>query len=495
VKASRCEDIAVLLRLAALTGFLALTAPAFAADVPVPTPVVTQHTGTFNGKRVAYKATVEATNVNDASGKPGARVVSIAYTANGVANAKRPVLFAFNGGPISPSDVLHMGALGPKRVAIPDDVTADPSTYKTVDNKYTLLDVADIVFIDPASTGFSRVAPGVDPKSYFSITTDAQQVAQFIAEWSKAHGRLASPKYVLGESYGTQRAAAVANQLQKLPQPVPLTGVILLGQALNVIEFSQRPQNIISYVVSLPTEAAIAWSHGKVDAKGKSFDAFMDEVKLFARTDYLVALFQGATLPDDQRHAIAARLAAYTGIPADFYLANNLQITKERFRRELLKDQGKIVGMIDGRYTGPNPATGRAPDPAGVIPKAYEDAFRIYLRDDLKVADTDYITESPVDGFDGWRWDGNGTSPFADWPYPTLLTEVFAANPSFRLMVANGYDDTQTTVGAAEYLVNRSGWPKDRVSLHFYQGGHTEYSNEATLKQLMTDIRTMMAAR
>lgn len=483
------------LRILALAGVFLLCAPAFADGLPIASPVVTQHVGTFHGKRVAYKATVEATDVSDAAGKPGARVVSIAYTAAGTNAAKRPVLFAFNGGPISPSDVLHMGALGPKRVAIPDDVTADPSTYKTVDNSYTLLDVADIVFIDPASTGFSRVAPGVDPKSYFSITTDAQQVAQFIVEWSKAHGRLASPKYVLGESYGTQRAAAVANQLQKLPQPVPLAGVILLGQALNVIEFSQRPQNIVSYVVSLPTEAAIAWSHGKVDAQGKSFDAFMEEVKLFARTDYLTALFQGTTLPDDRRHAIAARLAAYTGIPAGFFLANNLEITKERFRRELLKDQGKIVGMIDGRYTGPNPAAGRAPDPAGVIPKAYEDAFRIYLRDDLKVADTDYITESPVDGFDGWRWDGNGISPFADWPYPTLLTEVFAANPNFRLMVANGYEDTQTTVGAAEYLVNRSGWPKERVSLHFYQGGHTEYSNEDSLRRLTDDIRAMIAAR
>jgi carboxypeptidase C (cathepsin A) len=472
-----------------------LAAPAFADDMPVPAPVVTQHSGTFGGRHVSYKATVEGTNVSDAAGKPGARIVSIAYRADGANAAKRPVLFAFNGGPISPSDVLHMGALGPKRVAIPDDVTADPSTYRTVDNKYALLDVADIVFIDPASTGFSRVAPGVDPKSYFGINADAQQVAQFIAQWSKAQGRLASPKYVLGESYGTQRAAAVANQLQKLPQPVPLSGVILLGQALNIIEFSQRPANIISYVVSLPTLAAIAWSHGKVDAEGKNFDAFIDEVKLFARTEYLTALFQGTTLPDDKRQEIAARLARYTGIPAAFYRANDLEITKERFRREILKDQGKIVGMIDGRYSGPNPATGRAPDPAGVIPKAYEDAFRIYLRDDLKVMDTNYITESPVQGFDGWRWDGNGTSPFADWPYPALLTEVFAANPHFRVMVANGYEDTQTTVGAAEYLVNRSGWPRDRVSLHFYQGGHTEYSNEDSLRRLTDDMRAMIAAR
>ncbi len=251
--------------------------------------------------------------MNDATGRPGARVVGISYIADGVTDpASRPVLFAFNGGPISPSNVLHMGMLGPKRVAIPDDVSADPSTFKLVDNPYTVLDVADIVLIDPASTGFSRVVKGVDPKSYFSVHADAQQMAQFIVEWSKKHGRLSSPKYVLGESYGTMRAAAVANQLQKLPQPVPLSGVILLGQALNIIEFSQRPANTISYAVSLPTLAATAWSHGKANTHGKSFDAFMDEVWAFARNDYLRALFQGQSLDPDTRRAIAEKLADFT---------------------------------------------------------------------------------------------------------------------------------------------------------------------------------------
>ena len=480
----------------AVACLLSFSVVAFAAD-PIPQAVVTNHTGIFHGKKVAYRASVEPIAVRDAAGKPGARVVGISYIATGVRDeAHRPVLFAFNGGPIMPSNILHMGMLGPKRVAIPDDVTADPSTYKVVDNPYTVLDVADIVFIDPASTGFSRVADGVDPNSYFSVTADAQQVAQFIVEWSRKHGRLASPKYVLGESYGTNRAAAVANQLQKLPKPVPLSGMILLGQALNIIEFSQRPANVVSYVVSLPTLAATAWSHGKADLHGKSFDQFMDEVWQFARTDYLTALFQGQTLPDDKRRVIAERLAAYTGISADYYLANNLEITKERYRRELFKDKGEILGMIDARYAGPNSRDGNAGDPAGVITKAYEAAFTNYLREDLGVADTaDYLTEEPVEGLGGWKWDGTGTSPFADWPYPNLLTEVFAANPKFKLMIGNGYEDTQTTVGAAQYLVDRSNWPRDRVSLHFYQGGHTAYSVEASLKQMTDDVRALIAER
>jgi len=482
---------------AAILPILASIAPAAAQnsalhDDIATRPVVTVHQGVFNGKRVAYQASVEAIVVADAAGKPAVRMVDIAYTAEKTGDrAQRPVIFAFNGGPITPSDVIQMGMLGPKRVAIPDDVTASPSTYKVVDNIYAPLDVADIVFIDPASTGFSRVLDGVDPKSYFSVPADAQQVAQFIADWSRKHGRLASPKYVIGESYGTIRAAAVADQLEKMPTPVPLSGVVLIGQALNIIEFSQRPANIISYAVSLPTLAAIAWGHGKANARGKTFDDFESEVWLFARTDYLTALFRGTKLPDDARHAIAQKLEDYTGIPAAFYLANNLQISKERYRRELFK--GRLLGMIDARYAGPNPASGPAPDPAGVIPKAYEGAFKTYLHDDLKIDDVDdYGTKDPVD--EGWNY-GGAASPFSDWPFPTLLTNVFAADPKFRLMVMNGYEDTQTTVGAAQYLVDRSGWPADRVSIHFYQGGHTAYSVEDSLRRMTSDIRALITKR
>lgn len=481
---------------AAIVPLLALATPAGAENSALRDdlanhPIATIHEGIFNGKRVTYTASVEAIVVADAGGKPAARLVDTSYVAATAKNpTNRPVIFAFNGGPITPSDIIHMGMLGPKRVAIPDDVTASPSTYKVVDNRYTLLDVADLVFIDPASTGFSRVLDGVDPKSYFSVPADAQQIAQFIVEWSRKHGRLGSPKYMVGESYGTMRAAAVADQLQKLPTPVPLDGVILIGQALNIIEFSQRPANIVSYVVSLPTLAATAWSHGKANAHGKSFDDFQSEVWQFARTDYLTALFQGNKLPDDTRHAIAAKLEDYTGIPAAFYLANNLEISKERYRREIFKDKGEILGMIDARYVGPNPPSGPAPDPAGVITKAYEEAFKTYLHDDLKIDDVgDYSTKDPVE--DGWNY-GGAASPFSDWPFPKLLSNVFAANPKFRLMVMNGYEDTQTTVGAAQYLVDRSGWPQDRVSIHFYQGGHTAYSVEDSLKRMTSDIRAMV---
>lgn len=484
-----------------VAGLISLAAlPATAETLPGPNlpslPVVTSHEGVFNGKHIAYQAVVEGIDVNDADGKPGAHIVTFSYLATG-SSARRPVLFAFNGGPITASNMLHMGMLGPKRVAIPDDPQADPSTYHVVDNRYTVLDVADIVFFDPASTGFSRVAEGVDPKKYFSVTSDAQQLAQLIVEWSKRHHRLTSPKFVLGESYGTMRAAAVANQLQKLPTPVPLNGVILIGQALNIIEFSQRPANIISYVASLPTIAAIAWSHGKADIESKTFDQFMQEVFLFARTDYLTALYQGDKLDEPTRQLIAAKLSRYTGLPASYYLANKLEITKERYRRELFK--GEILGMTDGRYLAPISSSSspeEAHDPAGVISHAYSAAFKDYLRGDLKVDGGDYLEVAKnTAGLSSWGWDGSGTSPFADWPYPTLLSEVFAANPDFRVMVDNGYEDTQTTVGAAQYLVDRSGWPADRVDLHFYQGGHMAYSIEDSLRRMTDDVRAFIRGK
>jgi carboxypeptidase C (cathepsin A) len=473
-----------------------LTYGTFAQNAPdevgVRSAVITHHTGVFDGKKVKYEAIVEPIVVNDTSGKPAARLVAVSYIANAAKGSHRPVLFVFNGGPIAASDALHMGALGPKRVAIPDDLDADPKTFRIVDNHYTVLDVADLVFFDPAGTGFSRTLNGVDPAGYFSVTADGQQLAQFVIEWCKTHERQDSPKYLFGESYGTMRAAATANQLQKITPSYPLAGIVLMGQALNIIEFSQRPANVTSYIVSLPTLAAIAWSHGKAQTGGKDFDRFMDEVQTYARTEYLTALFRGSSLDDATRDRVAARLETYTGIPKSFYLANALKITKERYRRELLKNRNEILGMVDARYVRPNDPDSHE-DPAMAIYHAYHTSYLTYLRD-LGVLDThDYIPAAvPKNELDGWRWDGTGTSPFADWPYMKLLSEVFDANPQFRLMIGNGWQDTQTTVGAALLARDQSGWPQDRVSVHFYQGGHMAYSVESSLGGLTTDLRTFL---
>ncbi|TWB13864.1 carboxypeptidase C (cathepsin A) [Nitrospirillum amazonense] len=466
---------------------LATSMPAF-ADAPA----VTHHTTTLNGHKLAYTATVEGTGVNDAAGKPGAHLVSFAYTADTKDAAKRPVTFVFNGGPITASLWLHLGVMGPKRVAVPDDLKADPATFTLVDNPYSPLDATDLVFVDPASTGFSRVADGVDPKSYFSVKADGQEVTAFIQAWLAQHHREGSPVYLLGESYGTMRAAEVAGQLAELPKPIPLAGVLLMGQAVNIIEYVQRPQNIMSYVVSLPTLAAIAWYHQRVDRHGLSLEAFVDEARRYAQSDYMPALYQGSELPSADRDRVAQRLQELTGIPAAYYRDHALRISKEQYRGELLKDQGLLLGRADARYAVPITDKGIGPDPfAAAVMPPFSRLFKAYIHDDLKVDRTEpYVEAAEVGGLDDWGW--SFASPFANWAYSDRLLKAMKANPKMQLLIGNGYYDTQTTVGAAELLARQGGWPDGRVRLTFYEGGHMAYTDEGAARKFGADVRAFV---
>lgn len=455
---------------------------------------ITHHQGIFNGQTVAYTAAIEETTITNGEEGPSARIISIAYIRDDIDDATiRPVIFLFNGGPIVPSVYLHMAAFGPKRVAIPDDLTADPETFPLIDNTYTVLDVADLVFFDPAGTGFSRVGKGTVPDAYFSVEADAHQLTQFIEAWSRSHGRLDSPKYLFGESYGTLRAAVAARQLTHLDPPVRLDGVFLMGQALNIVETSSRPGNITGYVVSLPTLASLGWYHGRVDRKDRTFEQFLDEVRLFARTDYLTALFQGNDLPPADRDRIAHRLAAFTGLPVELYIQNNLRITKIPFRSELLKDRDEVLGYYDGRYTEAAVKEGETPDASRRINAAVSSAFQKYAQEDLEVDLTDYKTGSPVKGLEGWKW--GGTTPFSDWPYMESIRVAMEKNPDLRVVVAAGYYDLTTTIGASEYAIAQSGWPKDRVRMAHYEGGHMAYSVAKSLKQMMDDVRALLSGR
>ncbi len=481
-----------------------VASPALPAQTPSPKvssaevvshpTVITHHTGTFNGRRMRYTAAVESIDVPDAKGNPAARLVSFAYTDDDRHDAAtRPVMFVFNGGPITASLWLHIGVMGPKRVAVPDDLTADPNTYELVDDIYSPLDVADLVFIDPASTGYSRVLPGTAPESYFSVVSDAQQVTAFIAAWLTQHGRLSSPAYLVGESYGTIRAAEVAAQLAELPHPILLDGVVLMGQAINIVEYRQRPQNIVSFAVSLPTLAALAWYHQKVDRKRETLEQFVNEAWHFAETDYLTALFQGSSIDPAERDRVATRLEEFSGIPSSYYRDHELRISKEQYRGQLLKDRGLLLGRNDGRYVAPMTKKGLAEDPSAVIMAPFHRLLGEYIRNDLKVDWPEpYLLMATSDNLDAWKWGGSG--PFADWPYSDRLLKVMKANPRFHVLIGNGYDDTQTTVGAAEYAVRQAGWPEGRASLSYYEGGHMAYTVERSAKKFTDDIRALVRA-
>ena len=464
-------------------------------------PYVTHHQGEFNGKRISYTATVGVVGVNDAEGNPAASIVSTSYVADVPAgspesSSNRPVMFVFNGGPISPSVYLHMGAFGPRRVAFDDDLTADPGSAQLVDNPYSILDVCDLVYFDPAGTGFSRTLPGKPLRDYFSVQADAQQTAAFIVRWLEANDRLGSPVYIFGESYGTNRAAETAGQLSKLEPPLLLDGVVLFGQAINIIEYSQRPSNIMSYVVSLPTLAAIGWHHGKASPQGADLETFVAQAWNYAQDEYLDALFQGNTIPADQLLAVAERLEQFTGVSADVFVEKRLRLSKEAYRRELFKAEGKIIGMSDGRYvallqdTGEN--GGGQPDPAGGLPRVLVDTFRSYLTNELGVPSAEqYVTASPVKGLGDWTWGGN--SPFSWYQYGDAVGLLLRANPDARVLVSAGYHDTMTTYGASVYLVNQETWPREQVTLKGYPGGHMAYSTATSAEAMANDLRALIA--
>lgn len=496
----RVAALLVLAGAAAATGAAAALAPAAttsAQPAQAAPAAVTRHTGVFNGVKVAYQASVESVPVAAAAGGPAANIVATTYAADADAaqRARRPVIFIFNGGPISPSVYLHMLALGPRRLAVPDDLNADPAAFAVIDNQYCPLDVADLVFYDPAGTGYSRVQKGTKPEQYFSVDADARQMTEFIEAWSRKHGRTESPKYLFGESYGTLRAAVVAQQLGELKQPLRLDGVFLMGQALNIVETSQRPGNITTYPVSLPTLAALGWYHGRVDHQGRSFEQFLDEVRLFARTEYLAALFKGDALEPAEEQRLAGRLQELTGLAAEQFLKKHLRVSKNQFRALLLADQGLVLGANDGRYVAKADPSGRLPDASGRVYPSVFKAFNQYTRGFLGVsADYSYLVASPTEGYaPGWSY-GGADSPFSDWPFMASINKAMVAYPHLRILVGTAYHDTLTTTGAAEYAVAQSGWPRERVSIHYYQGGHMSYTIEASLKKMTQDMRSFIAA-
>lgn len=472
-----------------------------AAAVPEPAQAasqirfITDHVGTFNGRRVRYSATVEETLVAGDANLPAVRFVTTAYVRQGGEAASRPVIFLFNGGPSTASSWLHMGGFGPRRISAPQDVTAPvPQPYRAVDNSQSLLDVADLVFIDPAETGFSRVAQGGDRNAVYTADGDAESVARFIETWLAANGREGSPRYLIAESYGTIRAALVAGRLS---MRAPLDGVILLGQAVNIVETTQRAGNALGYATNLPSLAAIAAWHGRVEAGEGGIPALVDRVWTFAMGDYLQALHRGADLSDAERRAIAEQLEAFTGIGADYYLAHDLIISKVDFRKELLRSEGLILGVYDARYTGPAPVAGqRGGDPFEKVSAMVPVLLAEHMTRELGVTLPMSEYRSGAPGADQWGWSPTGGmgGPFSDFDYAAQITRAMEASPDFRLMIGTGRYDTTTTIGPARYLALQAGEARDRITLHDYEGGHMAYTNADALKAMSDDVRAFIAA-
>ena len=427
-----------------------------------------------------------------ASGEgPRATAGYLSYTVPSQ-DGDRPVVFAFNGGPGVSSAFLQIGALGPWRSNLPSDPRAvPPEVPGLVAGSNGLLPSADLVFIDPPGTGFSEL-PERDAASFAGVANDAAAVADLIAGWLDGHGRRDAPVYIVGESYGTIRAVALLDALAMGDAPAKVRGVILLGQALNMIETSQRPDNVVSHVLALPTLAALACHHRIVEPTCDVEQAIAD-AEVFGRTTYLAALFAGRDLPDAERASVAGKLASLTGIAADWFLEHDLAVPKELFREMALAGRGEIMGRYDGRYVSPlpdDPARIVATDPSSALVSFYGKTYlrQLSARFGLAEADRYRIVAYPKAD---WPY-GGGDTPFADWPFMSVIERHAGQDRCLRVFVGTGIYDLTTTIGAADYLFARSSLPRDRYENRRYEGGHMFYSDGGARARLIADLASFI---
>ena len=458
-----------------------------AAAIPYSETFVTKHTGVFGGERISYTATVAPMILTDSAGAPAVNFVSTAYVRDGVRGSNnRPVIFAFAGGPSNSSSAYHMRMLGPKRIMDPAP-GRDADGPELIDNPDCLLDVADVVLIDPAGTGFSRVLPAGQRSYFYSVNGDVASIEQFIAQWLKSHDRESSPRYIMGGSYGSVRVIRMGWEFQRAGRPVD--GVIMTANA----SMQQETVGPLLDATNLPSFTMIALYHGKINRGGRTDAEIADESYKFALHEYLGALSTVQDMTDAERASWAAKLEARTGISADYFRSNNLAISRQRFMQDLLKDKGLVlISNYDGRITAP---ANRANAAAAQDPGA--NLFHAYLRDELKVTYpmTEYANSAP--STNGWNYDGPPEARRADGgnDWPRMLRELMDKDPNVRVYSANGYHDMQATMGQALYLFSRTKLPRDRVVVRNNLGAHALYTDPPSAAAIAQDLRKMLAAR
>ena len=495
-----------------------------------PAPSVTAHTITVNGKVIKYHATTGYIVLKEEEGKPlvkdatppptapdadkakeddkrtkdglkpKAKVFFVAYTLDDVTDpATRPLTFCFNGGPGSASIWLHMGAFAPRRAKLTDDGEAPPPPYQLVDNESTWLDRTDLVFIDPVSTGYSRTLPKENPAQYHGLKEDIASVGDFIRLYTTQNSRWLSPKIVLGESYGTTRAAGLSDYLQSR-YGLYLNGIVLVSSALNFGSIEFTPQNDTPYIGFLPTFATTAWYHKKLspDLQAKGVAEVAALARAFADNDYTLALAHGDTLPAGEKQRIAAELSHLTSLSAAYWLQHKLRVTDFLFFTHLLMDEDKIIGRFDARYTGHRyePGTdGTAGDgeydPSDeAVTGPLTAAFNDYVRRELKFSsDIPYETATDVSP---WNF-GDASEGFPSTADD--LRKAMTRNPYLKVWVTCSYYDLATPYFAAERLVaglNLDAATRANLRFTYYESGHMLYVHQPSRVKFKTDFESFL---
>ena len=500
-----------LILLAALLAFARPGAADEAAERPdIPPPITTEHVLGLPDGELAYGATAGYLPMGPDTDAPDAEIFYVAYVMRGAEPADRPISFVFNGGPGAASVYLHLGGLGPRRLATTEDGLPAPPPARLENNPHSWLGFTDLVFVDPVGTGYSRSREaGEDdrPRSsnanpYWGVDNDLDSLAAFIRLYLTRNNRWESPKVVVGESDGGFRAARLANSLQS-DHLIPLNGVVLVSPAL---EFSLQHRNrftVLPWIVTFPAMAASAEAQGRGGlGDPESVDLgpeALAEAETFARGDMLTGLARGADLPDAERDALYAEMARFLGLPEDAIADARGRIGPGGFSKMLLEDQGRLVGRYDGSVSGVDPFPGR-PGYSGGDPSfdfllaGFADAIVPYLRVELG-----FETDRPYESLNwsvnrAWDWSNGRDSPFETIGSAEALAFGMAINPDLQVVITHGLFDLITPYFASHYLVDTMGLtPELRGNLQLldYYGGHMFYTHEDSLAQFTADLRAV----
>ncbi len=497
-----------------LCGLMVAAAPALAADsgtsghgkhagdkkthpIPKQRTSVSHGTVSIGGKAIHYTATAGNILLRNSDNKPIGSMFYVAYTRDGVHDeSHRPVTFLYNGGPGSSSIWLHMGGIGPVRVDVANGGATAPAPYRVTANHQSLLGDTDLVFIDAMGTGYSHVVGKGTDKMFWGVDEDVKSFGQFIHRYLNMYNRWNSPKFLYGESYGTTRSAALVNYLQD--KGIAMNGVVLQSSVLNY--FAWMPGSDDNYIYNLPTFAALAWYHDKLDNKPASLKGFVQQARQFADGPYANALQQGDQLSAAQIDSIAQKMHQFTGLPVEYIKRAKLRVEPSEFRKELKLPEGQSLGRYDGRYAGSDmdkiaSTPGFDPSDQFVSP-AFTAAFHVYLRNTLKwKSDRTYKV---MNGQAIQKWDWKHSAPGSHWklPMPYVAGDLGAAlrkNPYLRVLSENGYYDLATPFHATEYDLDHMMLDhklRKHVKFAYFKSGHMIYLNPNALKAMKARLDT-----
>lgn len=415
--------------------------------------------------------------------------------------SKRPIIFAYNGGPGSSSYWLHMGIMGPKRIVVNDPDYTPAAPYELVNNEYSILDIADVVMMDPIGTGLSHPIGKAEGKDFWGVDQDIRATSLFIMQFLKEHDRMQSPKYILGESYGTMRNAGVMNYL--LGKGIALNGVIMVSAVFDLRSLAFPVQENTSYLVHFPTYAATAWYHNQIPNKNPNLESFLDEVRTFTEKEYMPALYKGGRLTDAEKSALAKKLVQYAGLSETYWIRANLRVKAGEYFNELLRDEGMTVGRLDSRYKGININLlnqSAVTDPqSNAISPAYTAGFLDYFHRELGVnKNLNYRTSAG--GTPGFKWDWSHTGNEGWGTYISINTAVDMANalnkdPNMKVLIMNGYYDLATVFYGVEYTLDQMNLRpeiRDNIIMTYYEAGHMMYTHEPSMIKFKADLEAFI---